>query len=431
MRISQILKITGAKCLNIEDKNVERFIIDSRQAQKGDFFVPLKGAHVDGHDFIDDAINKGAYGSFSSKNLTGKNIMLVKDTLKALTQIAKHNKTKIKTKIAITGTAGKTTTKEILALLFSNFTDTYYTQGNFNNHIGLPLTLANVNNGYELGVFELGASREGDITYLSEILKQEIGIITNVGYGHTEGFGTLKAVIKEKGNILQNTHLAVVKDDLKQFYNHKNLKTFGYDDADIIIKSTYLTEGGTVGILKYKNKLYEVFVPVFNEKIIENIAISYILFDEFGFPIEKIHEIITSYQPLQGRGNIIKHKNLIIIDETYNANPLSVKNAISTLSKLNGKKILVLGDMKELGKYSEIKHREIGEYILNSPIDTVYLYGEEVKYIYQTLKNKKEVYILSQKEIAAKIKKEKNPAYVLIKGSRSLKMENIIKLIVQ
>lgn len=428
MHLHQIARITGARFKNLADKKVNRFIIDSRRAKEGDLFVPLKGNNVDGHQFIDEVLQKGAAGSFSSKNIGKDNVLIVEDTLKALTDVAKFKKDFIKTKIGITGTAGKTTTKEILSYLLSYFYPVYYTKGNYNNQIGLPLTLANIDKEYKYGVFELGASRKGDISYLTDILNQDVAVITNVGYGHTEGLGGFEGVLEEKKNILKYAKFKIVPKWLN--LKDKNIKTFGYENADINIIDVKLSKNGTEGFLEYKGKQYKVSIPVFNKKILENIAISILIMDYLDIDFEKALKTLREFTLLEGRGRIIKHKNLTIIDDTYNANPTSVKVAIETLSALKGNKILILADMKELGKYSKEKHEEIGKYILNSTIDKVYLYGEEVKYTYEVIKSKKESHLLSKEEIAFRLKKEKEPCFVWIKGSRSMKMEEVIQLLI-
>ncbi len=427
MKLSQIAKITKAKANIKKDKFIKKFVIDSRQIQKDDFFVPLKGSKFDGHQFIEEALKNGASGSFSSKDINLENVLIVKDTLQALTDVAKYKKNLIQTKIAITGTAGKTTTKELLSFALSKFFDIYYTKGNYNNQIGLPLTLANIDKEYKYGIFELGASKKGDIEYLSNILEQDIAIITNVGYGHIAGYKNFDELLNEKLNISKPAQITIINENLKDYVNKKSL-IFGYNDfCNVQILETNLNNDGTYGKVKLDNKIFEIHFPFFNLKIIENASIVFLIFKLLGLDIYKLPEIFKQFEPLKGRGNIEKIGNLTIIDDTYNANPNSVKNAIQTLNKLQGEKILVLGDMLELGEFSKEKHKEIGEYILKTTINKVYLYGEEVKYMYEVLKDKKQVKILEKEKICEELKNLNENHFVLIKGSRSMKMEEIIE----
>lgn len=427
MKLSQIAKITNAKARIKKDCFINKFVIDSKEVSIGDFFVPLKGSKVDGHQFIEDAFKKGACGSFSSKNINLENVLFVNDTLNALTEIARYKKNFIKTKIAITGTAGKTTTKELLAFSLSKFYEIYFTKGNFNNQIGLPLTLANVDKNYKYGIFELGASRKGDIKYLSKILEQDISIITNVGFGHIAGYKNFEELLTEKLSIIEPSKIAIVNENLKEYIN-KEVLTFGYSQyVDAKVLESKLEGNGTYGKIKIDNKIFEIFFPFFNLKIIENSCVVFLIFKILEIDFYKLPEIFREFKPLKGRGNIEKIGNLSIIDDTYNANPNSVKNAIDTLNKVKGKKILILGDMLELGEYSKEKHEEIGEFILKSNIDEIYLYGEEVKYTYEILKNKKDVKLIDKAKISEELKKLKDNYFVLIKGSRSMKMEEIIE----
>ncbi|HIE58901.1 MAG TPA: UDP-N-acetylmuramoyl-tripeptide--D-alanyl-D-alanine ligase [Hydrogenothermaceae bacterium] len=428
MKLSQIAKITNAKAKIKEDCFINKFIIDSRDVNIGDFFVPLKGSKLDGHQFIEDAFKKGACGSFSSKNINLANVLFVNDTLNALTEVARYKKNLIKTKIAITGTAGKTTTKELLAFSLGKFYEIYFTKGNFNNQIGLPLTLANVNKNYEYGIFELGASRKGDIKYLSKILEQDISIITNVGFGHIAGYKNFKELLMEKLSIIEPSKTVIVNEKLKNYVINKEILTFGYSQfVDAKVLESKLEENGTYGKIKINNKIFEIFFPFFNLKIIENSCVVFLIFKILGIDFNKLPEIFREFKPPKGRGNIEKLGNLSIIDDTYNANPNSVKNAIDTLNKLKGRKILILGDMLELGEYSKEKHEEIGKFILKSNIDKIYLYGEEVKHTYEILKNKKNVKLIDKVKIFEELKKLKESYFVLIKGSRSMKMEEIIE----
>lgn len=428
MKLSQIAKITNAKAKIKKDCFINKFVIDSRNVNVRDFFIPLKGSNVDGHQFIGDAFKKGACGSFSSKKINLENILFVNDTLDALTEIARYKKNFIKTKIAITGTAGKTTTKELLAFSLGKFYEIYFTKGNLNNQIGLPLTLANVDKNYEYGIFELGASKKGDIKYLSKILEQDISIITNVGFGHIAGYKNFKELLAEKLSIIGPSKIVIVNENLKDYIINKEILTFGYSKCvDAKVLERKLEKNGTYGKIKINNKIFEIFFPFFNLKIIENSCVIFLVFKILGIDFSRLPEIFREFKPLKGRGNIEKIGNLNIIDDTYNANPNSVKNAIATLNKLKGKKILILGDMLELGEYSKEKHEEIGEFILKSNIDKIYLYGEEVKYTYEILKNKKDVKLIDKAKIYEELKKIKENYFVLLKGSRSMKMEEIIE----
>ena len=430
MKISDIAKITGAKTHKIKDMNIKRFIINSKEAKSGDFFVPLKGSKLDGHDFIEDALNKGAYGSFSSKDIKKENILLVEDTLKALTNVAKYKRKSISTVIGITGTSGKTTTKELANLILSQHFKVSSTLGNYNNHIGLPLSLANCKTNSQVGIYELGTSQKGDIKYLMDILTPDIGVLTSVGYAHTQGFKSFEDIVYEKGEIFKDTKSAVLPDNLLPYYEADlppDYITFGIEeDADIVISNIKISIDGTYGEIKYKNEKIKLKIPVINEAIFMNLAaVSGILYHLGLNPIKNLTPA-ENFSGIKGRGKLIKTKHLSIIDDSYNANPLSVYNAIKTLSKLKGKKILVLGDMLELGDLSKKLHKEIGTIINRADIDEIILYGEETKYTKQEIKNKPVYHFTQKEEIIKKLQHEKN-AIILIKGSRGMKLEEVIE----
>ncbi len=428
MKVSQIAKITKAKVFNLQDEETRQFSIDTRILQERDFFVPLEGSNVDGHEFISDALKKGASGSFSKKNISGKNILIVEDPLKALTDVAVFNREKVKLRIGITGTAGKTTTKELIAFALSSEREAYYTKGNLNNHIGLPLTLANIRKTYDWGVFELGASQREDIKHLSSILNQEIGIITNVGKGHIGGYTSFNELLEEKLSILESARVGIVREDLKRYIENKKVLSFGYSPSnDVQILESKIISNGTYGKIKVDNKTFDLFFPFFNKKIIESVSIVFLLFKLLGLNLKDLPLLLRDFTPVNGRGNLIKIGNLTVVDDTYNANPESVKNAIETLNQISGKKIFILGDMLELGNEEEKEHEKVGRLLLSSNIDTVYLYGNAVKNTYKVLKGKKEVHLLDKSEISEKLKKVKEPTTVWIKGSRGMRMEDVIK----
>ncbi len=434
MNIQRILEITGGKPLNIstESKKIENFSIDSRKLGQGSFFVPLKGSKHDGHSFIEEALKKGAVGYFSEVKTPYPNGILVSNTLKALTEVAKYKRSLFKETVAITGTSGKTTTKELAGFILKDYFKIATTQGNYNNHIGLPLSLANSREDAEIGIFELGTNKKGDIPYLMEILKPDISVLTSVGYAHTEGLKTFEDIVYEKGAVFERVRFAVLPDNMLPYYEAELIDyiTFGTEeDADIRILDIKVSEKGTTGTISYKNEKITITVPVINKAVIKNIAtVSGILYALDINPIKPL-EIFNEFKGLEGRGKLIKTEDKLIIDDTYNANPLSVYNAVQTLSSIKGKKILVLGDMLELGELSEALHRETGKVIDRSDVDEVYLYGEEVKFIKEEIKHKPVYHYKEKQELIQELKNKHN-CVILIKGSRGMKMEEVLEGIV-
>ena len=431
MEIKELFNLFGKK--TSQNGRIKKFKIDSRQIEKGDFFVPIKGSRYDGHQFIKDAVKKGAVGFFTQRKDPHPASLHVKNTLEALTTVGKHKRRKLSFAVGITGTSGKTTTKELLDFVLSEYFRTYSTPGNLNNEIGHPLTLANIPEGTQAGIFELGAGKIGDISYLVSISKPEIRILTSVGHGHTEKFGSLENVIKGKGEIFEGGDVGILPSGIKSFYKHKNVITFGSDEgSDIRILSANINDKGTEGIIQIGKKSYRVELPVFNMAVFNNLGAVFGVLHYLGIDPEKAVEKLRLFQLPEGRGKVITCKNLTIIDDTYNANPLSVENAVRTLSMIKGKKIIVLGDMLELGKYSIQKHKEVGKIIQNSPIDAAIFYGDQMRYAYEVLAGKKEVYYFTEKkDIADLISSLKEKTTIWIKGSRGMKMEQIIHQIVQ
>jgi UDP-N-acetylmuramoyl-tripeptide--D-alanyl-D-alanine ligase len=429
MRLSEIAKITNGKILNLqEDREVKFFTVDSRIAKEDTVFIPLKGKR-DGHDFIEDALKNQACGYLTEKPLKLKNGILVEDTYQALKDIAKHKRKKLNTVIGITGSSGKTSTKELTNFVLSNLYKTYATSGNYNNEIGVPLTLANIPKDTQIAVIEMGAGKVGDIEYLNEIVNPDIGVLVSVGHAHIEKFGSFENIIKGKGEIFNRSSYHVLPFELVNFYKNKLKKfiTFG-EEGEIKVYGIKITPQGTSGIVEYKNERINLTIPIFNKGVFKNIGAVAGTLHHLGLNPVKNLEILKDFKQAEGRGNIIKVGNITIINDSYNANPLSVKNAIETLNEIPTFKILVLGDMLELGKDSEKLHREIGKEILKTDIDYILLYGEETKYIYEEIKDKKPVKHTTKEDIAFEIKKLQNlnPS-VLIKGSRGMKMEEVIE----
>ncbi len=434
MKIKKLLEIVNGIPLNLEnpESQIKNFIINSKESTKGSFFVPLKGNKTDGHLFIEDAVNRGSVGFFTEKYINLKNGILIKNSLEALEKVGKFKRKGLSKVIAITGTSGKTTTKELIAFGLESFFPVYSTKGNLNNEIGLPLTLANIPEGAKIGVFELGAGKIGDIEHLSALVNQEISVLTSVGHGHTEKFGSFENVLKGKGEIFNHGDYAVLPDNLLNQYKKylKNYITFG-KNGDIRVSDIKFSKDGTEGEISYKNEKIKIKVPVFSKAIIYNIAAVSGVFYFLDINPVKHLSIFENFIPPKGRGNIIKHKNITIIDDTYNANPLSVRNAIETLSSIDGFKVIVLGDMLELGSISEKLHREIGMLIEKSNIDMAFFFGKETKFSCEETKKGK--FFNDKKELAKAVKNvfREQKGFLLIKGSRGMKMEEVLQYILQ
>ncbi|RUM60868.1 MAG: UDP-N-acetylmuramoylalanyl-D-glutamate--2,6-diaminopimelate ligase [Persephonella sp.] len=435
MLLKDLLRITKGKAINLKNPNlkVSNFSIDSRQIKEGDFFVAIKGNKFDGHKFIKDSLEKGAKGYITERDgVNFPNGVLVDNTVKALSRVGRYKTKFLKSSVAITGTAGKTTTKEMAKFVLSQFFNVYSTKGNLNNEIGLPLTLANIKEDADIGVFELGASKVGDIKELVSIFNPDIRVLTSVGYGHIKGFGSIEGVIKGKGEIFIDSDKNVLPYSLKKYYSLDNYITFGSEEeADIKIKNVKILKDGTFGHVEYGREKISLKLPVFNKAIFNNIsAVSGILYYLDLNPVKPL-QILNSFNLPKGRGQVIRLKNIQIIDDSYNANPLSVENAIKTLDSVPSKKVLILGDMLELGKLSEYLHRQIGKLILKTSINKIFLYGKESFYIYDELKNKKDVIYSSDKDkliqkILDFLIRDKDFKTILIKGSRGMKMEEIL-----
>jgi len=433
-QLIEVLKIKGNFSNRFLSRNIKGFGIDSRLVQKGDFFVPLKGNKNDGHRFIPDALKKGASGFFSQIPTGFEGEIPVDDTLKALTEVGRHRRKGLSIAIGITGTSGKTTTKELIATGLKGFYRVYPTPGNYNNEIGVPLTLANIPDEAQLGVFEFGAGKIGDIRHLVKIATPEIRILTSVGHGHTEKFGSFENVVKGKGEIFEGGEMAILPYRLKKYYSPKKRLTFGCgEEADIKIKSAYIDSSGTVGSFEVNGKKYSVKLPVYNLSTVYNTGIVLAVAIYLGISPEKVLKNLSEFQLPEGRGKVLKFGSITVIDDTYNANPLSVKNAVKTLSVVPAFRILILGDMLELGEYSDILHREIGRVVASSGIDVAVFYGDKMKLAYEEAVNSiRSFYPTDKGEIAGIIKSfsSYNPV-LLIKGSRGMGMEEVIRKILE
>ncbi|MEZ0323376.1 MAG: UDP-N-acetylmuramoyl-tripeptide--D-alanyl-D-alanine ligase [Hydrogenothermaceae bacterium] len=434
MKFSEVAKILNGELLNFkEDFEVSEFSIDSRKVKADSVFVPLKG-NRDGHQFIEDALKNGAKAYLSENRLNFPNGVIVQDSYKALIEIGIYKRRQTDIIIGITGSSGKTSTKELLNFVLKYHFKTYATSGNLNNEIGVPLTLANIPKDTEIAIVEKGAAKKDDIKYLMEITKPDIGVLTSLAKAHIERFGSFENIVITKGQIFDGVKYGVLPSDLIHHYEDKEVDFITYGKEGLIkISELKIVEDGTEGVICYKSDRIKLKIPIYNIGTFVNIgAVAGVLYTLGLDPIRNL-EVLRDFKGFEGRGDIKHIGRYLIIDESYNANPLSVKNSIYSFEKIGGIKVYILGDMLELGEHSKDLHVEVAKTFEESKIDYILLYGNEVKHIYNYLKDKKNVVLFEDKRDMVKfIKNIEGPQIkILVKGSRGMKMEEVIEYLKQ
>lgn len=453
---TEILKATGGSLLCGDLQHVFSGIsIDSRTIASGDLFVAIQGQVHEGHKFIPGIIDKGIQGIIVNESKTGelpvpdwrrKGIVsiAVKDTTKALGDLAAFNRRRSNASvIAITGSNGKTTTREMTAALLSRRFNTLSTRGNLNNHIGLPLTLLRLNPQHQWAVLELGMNHPGEIGLLTQICSPEIGVITNISSAHLEGLGSIDGVMRAKGELLEKIKpggTAVLNADdpkVSALASRTNLDTifFGLSQkASVRALSIKATGTENHFRLALPTENLPIILGIPGEFMISNALASAAVGFKLGLTGTEIKGALENFKPVNGRMNILKtRKGVNIIDDSYNANPASMHAAITTMKALKGKSrsIVVAGDMLELGNQAESLHKMIGTFAAKSNIARLYITGDFAGHVKagaleQNMKVQ-DIFTGTKEEILIDIKARLLPGdWVLIKGSRAMKMEKIV-----
>ena len=412
---------------------------DSRSIKKNSLFIAIKGENFDGNDFVEDAITKGALYAIADKkkyeNQKNKKIIYVKNTVKALKKISGNIINEYKGKvIAVTGSNGKTTTTNIISKTLKNNSKTLK---NFNNEIGMPLSIMNASSKSKNLVLEIGASKFGDIDYLSKILKPHVGVITNIGHSHLEKLGNVNGVFEVKSelinNIKKNGFLIVPSDNKehldrwKKLRNDINILTFGIKSgADFYASKINLKENGLSFVIRSNliKKPIQIKTSIEGKHNIKNILASFAVHFCLKEDLEnfvnilKVNKLNTLRQ--------IKSKWIngsVLIDDTYNANPDSTKKSIDLLSNYNKNTVLILGDMLELGRYKKQLHKEVGVYAKKRGINIILGYGDLTKYAVDGF-GKKAIFFKDEENLKSYLRENiTSKDVILIKGSRGMKME--------
>lgn len=432
-----------------EEILVNDIVIDSRKASKENAFVAIVGENLDGHDFINLAINQGCKTIIKNKDnnvdIENKeiNVIEVNNTEVAFGDIARLYKKKFEIPfIAVTGSVGKTTTRDMVYSTISAKYNSLKNVGNLNNQFGVPLTLFNLNKEHECAVIEMGMSGFNEIEYLVNIVNPQIGIISNIGYSHVEHLGSRDGIFKAKMEITTNfdkDSLLIVNGDddclktLKDKHLFYKLKTFGFEkDNDIYCESFEMDEDNINFVAVIDGKIEEFFIPTVGKHNIYNAMAAILVGINLNMTLEEIKDGLKNFQCTKNRLDIIKSNNLTIIDSVYNASIDSMTAALNILGRYKSRRVAILGDMFEMGEFAEFGHRQVGKAALNN-VDILISIGKDSEFIVKELKennmNPDNLYHFETKEEAIKklddIIKENDT--ILVKASRGMHLEKVVE----
>ena len=426
--------------LNID---IESLVFDSRKVVEKAAYVAIKGNFSDGHDYITPSIEKGARlivcENLPNKLVEGVGYIKVKDSAKALGDLASNfygNPSEKLKLIGITGTNGKTTTKELISAVLSKSHNVLYTEGNLNNHIGVPMTLLRLKAEHELAVIEMGANHPGEIKFLVHIAEPDYGIITNVGKAHLEGFGSFEGVIRTKGELYDYLR---EKEDSTVFIHHDNaylmdiahdLNLIPYGSEDSLYVNGHVTGNSPYLTFEWKagkdGDLHKVQTQLIGEYNFPNALAAVTIGRFFGVEAGKIDEALAGYTPRNNRSQLKKTADNTLIIDAYNANPTSMMAALQNFRNMTvKKKMLILGDMRELGTESAAEHRKIVDFLQECSFEKVLLVGEQFTAThppYHTYAN--------AQEVIKELQTEKPKDYtILIKGSNGIKLSTVVEFL--
>jgi UDP-N-acetylmuramoyl-tripeptide--D-alanyl-D-alanine ligase len=455
--VNEILKATGGELICGDEKQrFETVSIDSRTISADDVFVAIVGDVHDGHSFINNVLKQGAVGLIVN-NQKAKDLPIsewqtqnvacvaVADTTRALGDLAAFHRLRTDVSvIAITGSNGKTTTRQMTAAVIAKKFITLSTVKNYNNQIGVPLTLLRLVPEHKWAVVELGTNSPGEIARLAQICAPDIGVITNIGPAHLEGLGSLDGVMREKGQLIEHLKAAgkaVLNADDRRVYKlatqtKKEVLLFG-QSKNARIRATAVKEK-TAGIsfsLDLPEESLRVDLKVAGQFMVINALAAAAVGHLLGLSAEDIKAGLEKFEPAWGRMNIFQTANGIhIIDDTYNANPDSMRAAITTLKSLrtNNRSILVAGDMLELGEQSEPLHRQVGAWAAAAGINQLWVTGDFAGAVIAGAKDAgmkdEHIFSGSQERVLVELQKSLKPGdWVLVKGSRGARMEDVVK----
>ena len=449
--LAEVVSAVGGRLLgNFDNQNIQITAVDtdSRNMTTGSLFVPLVGERFDGHDYIIKALKSGAYGTLTSKELDeydpDKFYVLVEDTMLALGQLAHYYRHKFDIKVvAVTGSVGKTTTKDMIASVLSEKYNVLKTDGNFNNNIGVPKTLFRLNSQHEMAVVEMGMNHMGEIDYLTRIANPDVAVISNIGDAHIENLGCRENTLKAKSEIFNGMNgkgAAVLNGDdplLRTLEGKLSQQVMWYGaEEGNDFRCLKLDEGYDDHMMmdvKAPQDRWNQYIPSLGSYMIYSVLAAAAVGSWFGMTTDEIRRGVSAFVPTKMRMDIIRRgQNITILNDTYNANPQSMRAAVDTLSKMPAqRRIAVLGDMLELGNLGPVLHEGVGQFVGQKGIDVLITVGELAENICTGASafSGTECYARPDKEEAkAVLEQVVTPgSAVLCKASRGVHMEELVE----
>lgn len=445
LALTEIAKAVNGK-LNIDTQEyIDDICIDTRQITPGCLYIAIKGENFDGHDFIEKAFELGAKAVISHNKIKiDKPVVYVEDTRLAFGVLSEYYRSLFSIfLVGVTGSVGKTSTKEMIYTVMKHHYNVLKTQGNLNNDIGVPKTLFNLSEDYKGAVIELGMSNLGEISYLSKLAKPDIGVITNIGVSHLENLKTRENILKAKLEILdgmkKGSKLILNADNdmlLKVKGKIENTIYVGIDnvnDSDIIAKDIKQLCDNTEFTIVYKDKEYTAKIPTIGKHNIYNALVAFVVGVEIGMEEKIILNALLEYKNSGMRQHMSVRNGIKVIADCYNASPDSMISSLSVIKTVDckGKRVAVLGDMLELGDTSDKFHRQVGEYVKDYNIDMLYCYGTQAIHIKEGAKNSgfTNIFYTDDKDkLVQRLKDDLEISdAVIFKASRGMRLEEVIE----
>lgn len=450
LTLRQLLEAVGGTLLG-EYKDPDAVFTDvctdSREIREGALFLPLEGERFDGHSFINTALEAGAVGCITARErenyLPGKFYVKVRSTQRALRDLARYYKERFPIPfVAITGSVGKTTTKDMVAAVLSTRYRVLKTEGNFNNDIGLPLTLLRLDHSHQICVVEMGMDHAGEINYLSELVEPDVGLITNVGDSHIEKLGSREAIFAAKCEIfnhLKQDGLVILNGDdpmLATLRGKLPQRTLFVGSGEGLDYTAYDLESDGATHLNCKVKTpvgqFQAEIPALGAHMVYPTLMAAAVGEHFGMGADEITQGIRAFLPTKMRMNVIRCPgDIVILNDAYNANPQSMRAAAAVLSDAKGRRrVAVVGDMKELGANSESFHRAVGGYFAQAGVDRLIAVGDLARFMAegaQAAGLEQASYYPNLDEARDTLLRElRSGTTILVKASRSMAFEKIV-----